>query len=334
MAYEDRIQSIAAQRKRAEAAKAPDRRFGQYETRMRNIARSGKGLPGDRSPKGEGLFSMVSKIPKPWWARGADLGANMLDALRAGEKARVGGKFNAPLNVKNGSDAYRWLLDDVIKDKYKDDFRKEVGKNNLHWTELNKFADDDFIGGGQLAKGINARNEGIIDTGVGKEAMDAAVNVGMSLHGTGPIGDAAADEAWLTRTGQPFDMRQRYPVYDTDPTVDVEAMDIPSAVIPQQSIGEREAWFDYLNERGFFDDFPYTPTPIDERTGDARIAEDIATENRLNPTYTGVNPFRTPYPPLDPYTGVNPFRTPYLPIELPIEEEEEVAYPGSYPGSY
>ena len=111
-------------------------------------------------------------------------------------------------------------------------------------------------------------------------------------------------------------------------------MDIPSAVIPQQSIGEREAWFDYLNERGFFDDFPYTPTPIDERTGDARIAEDIATENRLNPTYTGVNPFRTPYPPLDPYTGVNPFRTPYLPIELPIEEEEEVAYPGSYPGSY
>ena len=148
--------------------------------------------------------------------------------------------------------------------------------------------------------------------------MDAAVNVGMSLHGTGPIGDAAADEAWLTRTGQPFDMRQRYPVYHTDPTVDVEAMDIPSAVIPQQSIGEREAWFDYLNERGFFDDFPYTPTPIDERTGDARIAEDIATENRLNP----------------PYTGVNPFRTPYLPIELPIEEEEEVAYPGSYPGSY
>ena len=50
MAYKDRIQRIAAQRKRAEAPKASDRRFGQYETSMRDIARSGEGLPGDRSP--------------------------------------------------------------------------------------------------------------------------------------------------------------------------------------------------------------------------------------------------------------------------------------------
>ena len=274
---------------------------------------------------------MVSKIPKPWWARGADLGANMLDALRAGEKARVGGKFNAPLNVKKGSDAYRWLLDDVIKDKYKDDFRKEVGKNNLHWTELNKFADDDFIGGGQLAKGINARNEGLFSSDTGRNILDQIDEAQAEERGDGKIGNALMNygDAEAGKGGR-MTLSMTYPTEDTAPLVDVETMDIPSAVIPQQSIGEREAWFDHVNTSLF----PTLIPPIDERTGDARIAEDIATENRLNPTYTGVNPFRTPYPPLDPYTGVNPFRTPYLPIELPIEEEEEVAYPGSYPGSY
>ena len=110
--------------------------------------------------------------------RGADLLASGIGAFAEGEKARVDGKFNAPLNVKYGTKAYDWLLDDVIKDeKDQDDFRREVAKGNLSWTELNKYADDEYIGGGQLARGINARNEGIIGTTKGKKAFTEATTI-------------------------------------------------------------------------------------------------------------------------------------------------------------
>jgi len=124
---------------------------------------------------------------------GADLFAQGLGSFSEAEKARVGGKFNAPLNVKKGTNAYGWLLDHVIKDEYEDDFKREVKKDNLYWTELNKYAKDKYIGGGQLARGINARNEGIIGSGAGAEALADAYRAQADEIGEGPIGNALAN---------------------------------------------------------------------------------------------------------------------------------------------
>ena len=129
---------------------------------------------------GRDVGTMVRDTTSPFktaWMHGADLLAQGLGSFSQAEKARVGGKFNAPLNVKKGTSAYNWLLDDVIEDEYKNDFRREVKNNDLFWTELNKYADDEYIGGGQLAKGINARNEGILGTDKGKKAFTEATTI-------------------------------------------------------------------------------------------------------------------------------------------------------------
>jgi len=184
---------------RAAANEAAARRRGDYNQFERRILNKGidddqkRGLVGDFGQllkdttgydkvRDSDLGKMTRDLGtvayspfKPMFALGADLLAQGLGSLSEAEKARVGGKFNAPLNVKKGTSAYNWLLDDVIKDEYKDDFRKEVGKDNLYWTELNKYADDDFIGGGQLARGINERNEGIAGTDIGTEFIDEVI---------------------------------------------------------------------------------------------------------------------------------------------------------------
>jgi len=124
---------------------------------------------------GRDVGTMVRDTTSPFKTalmHGADLFAQGLGSFSEAEKARVGGKFNAPLNVKKGTNAYGWLLDHVIKDEYEDDFKREVKKDNLYWTELNKYAKDKYIGGGQLARGINARNEGIIGTNIGSKKLN------------------------------------------------------------------------------------------------------------------------------------------------------------------
>ena len=131
---------------------------------------------------------------KPVFSFGADFLGKGLGSFMESEKARVGGKFNAPLNVQYGTPAYKWLLEDVIKDEDdQDDFRREVAKGNLSWTELNKYADDEYIGGGQLARGINARNEGIIGSGAGAEALADAYRAQADEIGDGAIGNALAN---------------------------------------------------------------------------------------------------------------------------------------------
>jgi hypothetical protein len=157
------------------------------------IAEHGWSDPSSERFRGSGKGNLGQKF-KAAWMHGADLFAQGLGSFSEAEKARVGGKFNAPLNVQYGTPAYKWLLNTVITDDDdKDDFRKEVGKGNLSWTELNKYADDEYIGGGQLARGINARNEGIIGSGAGAEALADAYRAQADENGDGAIGNALAN---------------------------------------------------------------------------------------------------------------------------------------------
>jgi hypothetical protein len=154
---------------------------------------------------GRDVGTMVRDTTSPFKTalmHGADLFAQGLGSFSEAEKARVGGKFNAPLNVKKGTNAYGWLLDHVIKDEYEDDFKREVKKDNLYWTELNKYAKDKYIGGGQLARGINARNEGIRSFPKGEDTYSNFVRQGSDLEGTGMIGDAAARIANAQKYGK------------------------------------------------------------------------------------------------------------------------------------
>lgn len=352
MAYEDRIQRIAAQRKRAEATKAPDRRFGQYETRMRDIARSGKGLPGDRRPlTGQGLFSLAGdKFPKTLAMRGADMAASMFDALGAGEKARVGG-FNTPLNVKKGSNAYQWLLDedlDIIKDEYKDDFKREVGKDDLYWSELNKYADDKYIGGGQLAKGINARNEGLFSSDAGRDILDQIDQAQIGERGDNMIGDALKNYGGRGTFLDPREITRMDPTEKVLP--DGSVINVSNILTQEEQEFYDRAEAEQRERRiGAIDDFVPTPprrnlsytnvnpfrTPFNypmvnapddpELTGDAQIAEDIFGEDyerQYNDWWPSYN--MPPYKRLTPHPEKDLF--PYDPTNL----EEEEYYPFKY----
>ena len=240
---------------------------------------------------------LVGTPIKTAWMHGADLLASGIGAFSEAEKARVDGKFNAPLNIKKGTSAYNWLLDDVIEDEYKNDFRREVKNNNLFWTELNKFAEDKYIGGGQLAKGINARNEGIISTDRGTDAYEDLIGQGKALRDTGMLGDAAADQAeWLTRTGQPFDMRQRLPVYETAPA---------ETVTPEENIP------DIIGD-------PYGPERQEGLDWDTSPEEQELLMNLYR------DPDAPPQFGEKWYRGENPFRESYFPMEGPSPIEGHV----------
>ena len=176
--------------RRAQEAQQQGRTPGKYLKGQ--IAKHGWTDPSKASFTGSGKGNLA-KTFKPVTAMFADFLGQGLGSFMESEKARVGGKFNAPLNVQYGTPAYNWLLNTVITDDDKDDFRKEVGKGNLSWTELNKYADDEYIGGGQLARGINARNEGIIGSGAGAEALADAYRAQADEIGEGPIGNALAN---------------------------------------------------------------------------------------------------------------------------------------------
>ena len=239
------------------------------------------------------------------------LGQRGLDSLtgawnEAQKARRDDGKWTLggdPLDVTRGSDAYRYLLTQIDDPEDRKAFRREVGKNNLHWTELNEYAGDNAAG---LAKKINEYNEGIRSFPRGEDIYEDLIGQGKALRGTGMLGDAAADQAeWLTRTGQPFDRRQMTPAYNPGKEEDI-----------RMTYGEEEL--------PTYSDAPYTITEDYGETDvglmgpglgplmgytDRDLEEDEVFDERLSEV-------------MYPYTNYNPFRTPYAPIESPPEEEE------------
>ena len=140
-------------------------------------------------------------------------------ARRDDKKWTLGGD---ELDISKGTPAYKWLLDNIIQPEYEDDFRKEVGKDNLHWTELNKYAGDKSAG---LAPRINLLNDptrfedynpvqqenylgsildpdwenvstGIEDTAAGRRALNEYINAGSVMKGQGMVGNAGAETAY------------------------------------------------------------------------------------------------------------------------------------------
>jgi hypothetical protein len=107
-------------------------------------------------------------------------------ARRDDKKWTLGGD---PLDVTRGSDAYKYLLTQIDDPEDRRDFRREVGKDNLHWTELNKYAGENSAG---LAKKINEYNSGIRSFPKGEDVYSDLVGQGKALRDTGMIGDAAA----------------------------------------------------------------------------------------------------------------------------------------------
>jgi len=140
------------------------------------------------------------------------------------EAKRDDGKFTFggdEIDISRGTPAYKYLLDNVIQPEYKNDFRREVGKDNLHWPELNKYAGDKSAG---LAARINLLNDptrfedynpvqqrnylesildpnwkntsqGIEDTAAGRRALNDYIAGGKAMEGQGMIGSASADVA-------------------------------------------------------------------------------------------------------------------------------------------
>jgi len=108
------------------------------------------------------------------------------EARRDDKKWTLGGD---PLDVTRGSDAYRYLLTQIDDPEDRKAFRREVGKNNLHWTELNEYAGDNAAG---LAKKINEYNAGIRSFPKGEDIYEDLIGQGKALRDTGMIGDAAA----------------------------------------------------------------------------------------------------------------------------------------------
>ena len=188
--------------RRAQEAQQQGRTPGKYLKGQ--ILEHGWTDPSKERFRGSGKGNLGQTF-KPVTAMFADILGQGLGSFMESEKARVGGKFNAPLNVQYGTPAYKWLLEDVIKDeKDQDDFAREVAKGNLSWTELNKYADDEYIGGGQLARGINEMNalDAGIASGEGAAILDDYVNAGLNEDGKGMIGDAAARIARAQKEGR------------------------------------------------------------------------------------------------------------------------------------
>ena len=149
------------------------------------------------------------------------------------EAKRDDGKFTFggdEIDISRGTPAYKYLLDNVIQPEYKNDFRREVGKDNLHWPELNKYAGDKSAG---LAARINLLNDptrfedynpvqqrnylesildpnwkntsqGIEDTAAGRIALNDYIAGGKAMEGQGMIGSEKDYEQAMINAG--FDM--------------------------------------------------------------------------------------------------------------------------------
>jgi len=161
------------------------------------------GLVRDASTMTRDLGTLAASPFKAAWMHGADLFASGIGAFKEGERARrdddewtLGGD---PLDITRGSDAYKYLLTQIDDPEDRRDFRREVGKNNLHWTELNEYAGDNAAG---LAKKINEYNAGIRSFPKGEDTYSNFVRQGSDLEGTGMIGDAAARIANAQKYGK------------------------------------------------------------------------------------------------------------------------------------
>ena len=221
------------------------------------------------------------------------------EARRDDKKWTLGGD---PLDVTRGSDAYRYLLTQIDDPEDRKAFRREVGKNNLHWTELNEYAGDNAAG---LAKKINEYNAGIRSFPKGEDIYEDLIGQGKALRDTGMIGDAAARIAEAQDLGKAGFFTP-------------DMMNVPEAVtdITPVGFGEQLDYDEYSGE--FF------PRQAHEQSGvfgrgeapmspeESQLLMDLHTD-----PYHGDEYYRAPT-----YTNVNPFRTPYAPIESPPEEEE------------
>ena len=221
------------------------------------------------------------------------------EARRDDKKWTLGGD---PLDVTRGSDAYRYLLTQIDDPEDRRDFRREVGKDNLHWTELNEYAGENAAG---LAKKINEYNKGIRSFPRGEDAYEDLIGQGKALRDTGMLGDAAARIAEAQDLGKAGFFTP-------------DMMNVPEAVtdITPVGFGEQLDYDEYSGE--FF------PRQAHEQSGvfgrgeapmspeESQLLMDLHTD-----PYHGDEYYRAPT-----YTNVNPFRTPYAPIENPPEDEE------------
>jgi len=275
---------------------------------------------------------------KPVTAMFADFMGQGLGSFMESEKARVGGKFNAPLNVQPGGKAYNWLLKRIGKKKDKEDFEREVEKDNLSWTELNKYADDEYIGGGQLARGINEMNalDAGIASGEGAAILNDYVDAGLNEDGKGMIGDAAARIARAQAEGRAGfatpEMRQaavfgaELPEAVSIETIPEEGWDEQFLFPPRSALSMQgqnfgrgiapmspeESEFQMLLSRDMderrnarinaIDDFTITPPP--PRDDYTHIPPDPTIDEIAGTSYEPIN-----------YTRVNPFREPFVPME-------------------
>ena len=104
--------------RRAQEAQQQGRTPGKYLKGQ--IAEHGWTDPS--SERFRGSLPNLRQTFKPVTAMFADFLGEGLGSFMESEKARVGGKFNAPLNVQPGGKAYNWLLKRIGKNKDKEDF--------------------------------------------------------------------------------------------------------------------------------------------------------------------------------------------------------------------
>jgi len=196
------------------------------------------------------------------------------------------------LDISRGTPAYKWLLDNIIQPEYKDDFRREVKKDNLHWTELNKYAGDKAAG---LAPRINLLNDptrfedytpvqqanylgsildpdwenvstGIENTGAGRKALNEYINAGTAMKGQGMIADAGFE---MAKEAVPAHIKQATGI----PPVDIERLRLQgrgghqdlTTIAPQADEIWDETTSDiypgYGQELPAYDDVPYSWAP-------------------------------------------------------------------------
>ena len=228
------------------------------------------------------------------------LGQRGLDSLtgawnEAQKARRDDGKWTLggdPLDVTRGSDAYRYLLTQIDDPENRNAFRREVGKDNLHWTELNEYAGDNAAG---LAKKINEYNAGIRSFPKGEDIYEDLIGQGKALRDTGMIGDAAARIADAQEEGRAgfFEPWMNEEFESVTPPFDDDIIDITPV-----GFGEQE---DYDELSGEF--FPREAASMQGQNFGRGVAPMSPEESELlmkaytDPDY-GDKYYRTPPPPL------------------------------------
>jgi len=322
---------------------------------------------------GRDVGTMVRDTTSPFKAalmHGADLFASGIGAFKEGERARrdddewtLGGD---PLDITRGSDAYKYLLTQIDDPEDRRDFRREVGKNNLHWTELNEYAGDNAAG---LAKKINEYNAGIRSFPKGEDTYSNFVRQGSDLEGTGMIGDAAARIARAQEEGRagfatPAMRRKTTPLEAVTTEDDMPTGRYPFPVgmdmAPTEGISDEERAFQesLMDDTYFQENFDTetgawrSPPRIEDVADSASRAENIAALDRimaqdeypminapaeaLPPFLSGDTDWFTPEPEEEDLRGWDWLNEPVMKhygVDRPSEEIERV-WPNTPPPGY